>query len=139
MRLNTMTNMMDFHTSFFYMLNTEASEDKLHEYMNDFFMDPPVISKKQKCGKSQLMDLMGKFNQIFIIMFLIYLHFFFFIFIYKTFYLFKHFETIVICYKFNKSLSTMRIRKIFQKTLQIFIFISFIMLYNRLFLVENNG
>lgn len=69
-----MTNVIDFHTSFFYMLNNEANGDKLHEYMSDFFVDPPVISKKQKCGKSQLMDLMGKFNKISIIIFFIYLH-----------------------------------------------------------------
>lgn len=108
MKLNTMTNMMDFHTSFFYMLNTEASEDKLHEYMNDFFMDPPVVSKKQKCGKSQLMDLMGKFNQIFIIMFLIYLHFFPLYLYIRHFIYLNILKRSYICYKFNKSLSTLR-------------------------------
>lgn len=76
MKLNMMTNVMDFHTSFFYMLNNEANGDKLHEYMSDFFIDPPVVSKKQKCGKSQLIDFMGKFNKIYIIIFFIYLHFF---------------------------------------------------------------
>lgn len=76
MKLNMMTNVMDFHTSFFYMLNNEANGDKLHEYMSDFFIDPPVVSKKQKCGKNQLIDFMGKFNKIYIIIFFIYLHFF---------------------------------------------------------------
>lgn len=76
MKLNMMTNVMDFHTSFFYMLNNEANGDKLHEYMSDFFIDPPVVSKKQKCGKSQLIDFMGKFNKIYIIIFFIYLYFF---------------------------------------------------------------
>ncbi|KAG6799494.1 SET and MYND domain-containing protein 4 [Apis mellifera caucasica] len=26
--------------------------------MSDFFVDPPIVSKRQKCGKNQLMDLM---------------------------------------------------------------------------------
>lgn len=83
MRLKMMTNVIDFHTSFFYMLNNEPNGDKLHEYMSDFFVDPPIVSKRQKCGKNQLMDLMGKFNKISIIIFFIY---FFLYQVYKIFF-----------------------------------------------------